>query len=292
MLKQKNSNWLIFILLSLIWGSSFILMKKGAESLTGWQIGAVRMFSAGLVMLPFALFHIAKIPLRKLPFVLLSGLLGNFFPAFLFALAIEKIDSSMEGILNSLTPLFVIVIGILFFKDKVQGRKIAGVMVGLVGLLVLSLSQSSGGNNNIGYSLLILLATFFYGLNVNVLTHYLKEVPPVRIATVSLALICIPAAVMVWQQNVFAIAMYDSSASLSIAAAVLLGVVGSGIATGLFYILVRNAGGLFASLVTYAVPVVSIAWGFLDNEQITAIQLGCLGLILGGVYLANKRTDK
>jgi drug/metabolite transporter (DMT)-like permease len=292
MLKQKNSNWLIFILLSVIWGSSFILMKKGAESLTGWQIGAVRMFSAGLVMLPFAVFHISKIPLRKLPFVLLSGLLGNFFPAFLFALAIEKIDSSMEGILNSLKPLFVIVIGILFFKDKVQGRKIAGVMVGLVGLLVLSLSQSSGGNNNIGSSLLILLATFFYGLNVNVLTHYLKEVPPVRIATVSLALICIPSGIIVWQQNVFAIAMYDSSATLSIAAAVLLGVVGSGIATGLFYVLVKNAGGLFASLVTYAVPVVSIAWGYLDNEEITVIQLGCLALILGGVYLANKRTDK
>jgi drug/metabolite transporter (DMT)-like permease len=292
MLKQKNSNWLIFILLSVIWGSSFILMKKGAESLTGWQIGAVRMFSAGLVMLPFAVFHISKIPLRKLPFVLLSGLLGNFFPAFLFALAIEKIDSSMEGILNSLTPLFVIVIGILFFKDKVQGRKIAGVMVGLVGLLVLSLSQSSGGNNNIGSSLLILLATFFYGLNVNVLTHYLKEVPPVRIATVSLALICKPSGIIVWQQNVFAIAMYDSSATLSIAAAVLLGVVGSGIATGLFYVLVKNAGGLFASLVTYAVPVVSIAWGYLDNEEITVIQLGCLALIFGGVYLANKRTDK
>ncbi len=115
MSKQKITSWAIFLLLSLIWGSSFILMKRGAESLSGWQIGALRIFSAGAVFFPFALVHIRKIPLKKLPLVVLSGALGNLFPAFLFAVAIEKIDSSMEGILNSLTPLFVIIIGILFF---------------------------------------------------------------------------------------------------------------------------------------------------------------------------------
>src|SRR3954469_10877322 len=100
MTQQKVFNWFIFVLLSLIWGSSFILMKKSAENLSGWQIGAVRIFAAGIVFFPFAIFHISKIPARKIPFVILSGLLGNFFPAFLFALAIERIDSSMEGILN------------------------------------------------------------------------------------------------------------------------------------------------------------------------------------------------
>jgi len=288
MSKQKLVNWLLFILLSLIWGSSFILMKRGSENLSGWQIGSLRIFSAGLAFFPFAVFHFFKIPLRKIAFVILSGLLGNLLPAFLFAIAIEKIDSSMEGILNSLTPLFVIVIGILFFKDKMHNKKIAGVLIGFVGLLVLSLSKSSLTNSEMSYTLLILLATLFYGINVHVVSHYLKEVNPMQMATVSLALMAIPAGIVAWQQNVFSIARYDEAARWSIAASVLLGVVGSAIATALFYVLIKRAGGLFASLVTYGIPIVSIMWGVVDGENVTAVQVGCLGAILAGVYVANR----
>jgi drug/metabolite transporter (DMT)-like permease len=288
MTTQRLRDWGVFILLSLIWGSSFILMKKGSESLTGLQIGALRIFSAGLVFFPFALFHISKIPRQKLPLVIASGLLGNFFPAFLFAIAIEHIESSMEGILNSLTPLFVIIIGVLFFKAKMPNRKIAGVLIGFIGLLILSFSKGSVSAGNLRYTLLILLATFFYGLNVNLVSHYLKEVDPLKMATVSLAILSIPAGIIAWQQNVFAIARFDEGAVWSIAASVLLGVVGSAIATVLFYKLIKNAGGLFASLVTYAIPIVSILWGIFDHENVTLIQVGCLGIILGGVYMANK----
>src|SRR3954462_9233651 len=120
MAKQSIRNWLLFILLSIIWGSSFILMKESAEHLTGIQIGAIRIFAAGLAFLPFAIFHIRNIPVKKLPMVILSGILGNLLPAFLFATAIAQDgESSVASILNSLTPLFVIVIGALFFKTKV-----------------------------------------------------------------------------------------------------------------------------------------------------------------------------
>ncbi len=288
MSRQKVVNWLIFMLLSVIWGSSFILMKKSAESLSGWQIGAIRIFSAGLVFFPFAVFHVKKIPLRKLPLIIASGLLGNFFPAFFFAIAIEKIDSSMEGILNSLTPLFVIVIGILFFKDKTQIKKIAGVLIGFVGLLILSLSKTSFATSELGYMLLILLATLFYGFNVNIVSRYLKEVNPMQMAAISLSIIAIPAGIIAWQENVFSIAQHDAAALWPITASVLLGIVGSAIATALFYMLIRRAGGLFASLVTYVIPIISIFWGLLDNENITVIQMACLGLILSGVYLANR----
>jgi len=288
MSRQKVVNWLIFMLLSVIWGSSFILMKKSAESLSGWQIGAIRIFSAGLVFFPFAVFHVKKIPLRKLPLIIASGLLGNFFPAFFFAIAIEKIDSSMEGILNSLTPLFVIVIGILFFNDKTQIKKIAGVLIGFVGLLILSLSKTSFATSELGYMLLILLATLFYGFNVNIVSRYLKEVNPMQMAAISLSIIAIPAGIIAWQENVFSIAQHDAAALWPITASVLLGIVGSAIATALFYMLIRRAGGLFASLVTYVIPIISIFWGLLDNENITVIQMACLGLILSGVYLANR----
>jgi drug/metabolite transporter (DMT)-like permease len=287
MQKDKILNWVLFVVLSVIWGSSFILMKLSRQSLDGFQIGAVRIFSAGIVFFPFAVFHIRKIPGRKVPIVILSGLIGNFFPAFLFAIAIEKVDSSLEGILNSLTPIFVIIIGALFFKSKVPNKKIAGVLVGFVGLLLLSFSTGFS-SNNFGYALLVLLATVLYGLNVNVVGHYLKGIDPFRMATVSLAAISIPAFIVLWYTDVFSIVKYDVEARWSLLAAVVLGLGGSAIATALFYMLIRRAGGLFASLVTYAIPIVAIFWGLLANEQVGLIQVSCLLLILTGVYLGNR----
>ena len=280
-------NWLLFVLLSFIWGSSFILMKISKEALNGFQIGAIRIFAAGLVFLPFAIFHIREIPGRKIPLVILSGLLGNLFPAFLFAIAIEKIDSSLEGILNSLTPLFVIIIGILFFKAKVETKKIAGVLIGFLGLVILGFASGINGSN-LAYALLVILATLLYGLNVNIVSHYLKDLPPVKMATVSLAFLAIPSFAVLWFQDVFYIARYDMAARWPIIASAVLGIVGSAMATALFYILIKRAGGLFASLVTYAIPVVAIMWGLLSHENIRPVQLAGLAVILSGVYLTNK----
>jgi drug/metabolite transporter (DMT)-like permease len=287
--RDKWINWSIFVLLALVWGSSFILMKIGRTGLNGVQIGAVRIFSAGLVFAPFAVFHIRHIPRRRLPLIALSGLLGNLLPAFCFALAIDRIDSSLEGILNSLTPLFVIVVGVLFFKVKLETRKIAGVLVGFIGLLLLSL-YSGFNASNFGYAALVLLATLFYGINVNLVNRYLRGYNPVQLATVSLTMVAIPAGIVLLQQDVFSILRYDSAALPALGASALLGIVGSAIATALFYMLIKRAGGLFASLVTYAIPVVAILWGLLDGEAITAVQIGCLAIILGGVYLVNKKS--
>jgi drug/metabolite transporter (DMT)-like permease len=287
MQKDKIFNWLLFVVLSIIWGSSFILMKLSREYLNGYQIGAVRIFSAGAVFFPFAIFHLRKIPKNKIPIVILSGLIGNFFPAFLFAIAIEKIDSSLEGILNSLTPLFVIIIGALFFKARVANKKIAGVLVGFIGLLLLSFSTGFS-SNNFGYALLVLFATVLYGLNVNVVSHYLKGIDPFKMATVSLASISIPAFIVLWKTDVFSIAQYDNEARWSLIAAIVLGIGGSAIATALFYQLIRRAGGLFASLVTYAIPIVAIFWGLLANEPVGILQVACLLIILTGVYLGNR----
>lgn len=287
MVKQNFLNWLLFVVLSLVWGSSFILMKTSAEHLNGLQIGSVRIFAAGVCFLPWAVFHVSKIPIKKLGIVILTGLFGNFIPALLFASAIkENGESSLASILNSLTPLFVIAIGLLFFKSKVQRQKIAGVLVGFAGLVILNLLRSPVSANDNGV-LLILIATVFYGITVNLVSHYLKGIDGFKIASVSLAIMAIPSCIIMWQQNVFTIARYDEEARWSIAIACLLGVVGSAIATGLYYVLIQRAGGLFASLVTYAIPIVAMGWGLLVNENITAVQIGCLGIILAGVYLAS-----
>jgi drug/metabolite transporter (DMT)-like permease len=276
------------VVLSVVWGSSFILMKTSAEHLNGLQIGAIRIFAAGVSFFPLAVFHISKIPIKKLGVVILTGLLGNFLPALLFATAIkENGESSLASILNSLTPLFVIIIGVLFFKSKVQSRKLAGVLVGFAGLVILSLLRGPVSANDNGL-LLILIATVFYGITVNLVSYYLKGIEGFTIASVSLSVMAVPACIIMWQQNVFSIARFDEEARWSIAIACLLGIVGSALATALYYILIQKAGGLFASLVTYAIPIVAIIWGVLANEEITAIEIACLGMILAGVYLASR----
>jgi len=286
-MKQNFSSWLLFIVLSVVWGSSFILMKTSAEHLNGLQIGATRIFAAGVSFLPLAIIHISKIPLKKLGIIILTGLLGNFLPALLFASAIkENGESSFASILNSLTPLFVIVIGVLFYKSKVARRKITGVLIGFAGLVTLSLLRSPVSANDNGL-LLILIATIFYGITVNLVSHYLKGIDGFKIASVSLVIMAVPAGLIMWYENIFSIALYDGEARWSIGVACLLGIVGSAIATALYYVLIQKAGGLFASLVTYAIPIVAMIWGVLAHERITGIQIICLVVILAGVYIAS-----
>ncbi|HEV7329907.1 MAG TPA: DMT family transporter [Flavisolibacter sp.] len=286
MQNQKATSWGLFVILALLWGSSFILMKEGAKHLTGWQIGAIRILAASVVFLPFAIAAIHKIPSRKIPLIVLTGVLGNLFPAFLFGIAIQQqVQSSLAGILNSLTPLFVIVIGALFFKKQVPAKKVLGVLIGFGGLVLLSFSRGPITLSEIGFTLLILLATLFYGLNVNIITTYLKGVDPFRMATISIASLLLPTLVVLIFNPV---SMDTAPERQSIFACVALGILSSSIATALYYTLIKKAGGLFASLVTYAVPVVAIFWGLLFGEEISPLQVGCLGVILGGVYLANK----
>jgi drug/metabolite transporter (DMT)-like permease len=287
-MSNKFFSWAIFVLLCFIWGSSFILMKVSQKGLTAPQIAAIRIFSAALVFLPFAVFHIAKLPLRKMGLVVLTGFFGNLFPAFCFAIAILKVNSSLAGILNSLTPICVATIAIIFFKDKIKMQKLAGVGVGFAGLCLLTLTQKDISFNNLGYSLLVIAGTISYGINVNLVSHYLKEVKPIHLATVSLAFMGIPAGIVLWQQGFMALDFSDSVIQWSIINSCLLGVVASAFATVIFYMLVQKAGGLFASLVTYGIPFIALFWGFLAGESITVIEIISLGIILVGVYLANR----
>jgi len=268
-------------------------MKDGTAGLNGAQIAAVRIFAAGLVFIPFAFIHFKKIPPNKMGTVILSAVFGNLLPAFLFAIALTKIDGSLGAILNSLTPICVIAIGIFFFKDKIKKQKIAGVFTGFVGLVLLILSPVLSGDKNINFdnftfSLLILAATLLYGVNVNMVGHYLKKINPFHVATVSLACMTIPAGLIVWQQGVFELDLTNNAIQQSLFSSVLLGVTASAIATVLFYILVQRAGGLFASLVTYGIPFIALLWGLWDHEKITWLKIICLGIILMGVYIANK----
>lgn len=292
-MNHRIISWVIFVLLCIVWGSSFILMKYSTEGLNALQIAAVRIFSGGIVFLPFAFFHLCKIPRQKLGLVMIAGLAGNLVPAFLFALAIEKsIDSSLAGILNALTPICVVLIGIFFYKDRIIAEKMLGVLIGFTGVCWLTLSQQQISLHYFGYAMLIVLGTILYGINVNLVSHRLYMLQPLHLTTVSMAVLTVPSGVILWQQDFFMSDFSNRVLQVSIGASAILGIVGSSLATLLFYMLVKMSGGLFASLVTYGIPFVAVFWGVIDGEKITMTELLCLGIILLGVYLANRQEKK
>ncbi len=287
-MSNKLINWSIFILLCFIWGSSFILMKISNQGLSAPQIASLRIFSAGIVFIPFAFFHMSNVLRKKIGLLLLTGLFGNLLPAFCFTIALLKIDSSLTGILNSLTPICVVVLGILFFRDKIKTKKIIGVLIGLAGLSILTFTQNTVSLENFGYSLLVLLATISYGLNVNLVSHYLKDVKPLHIATISLAFMTIPAGWLLWQYDFLVVDFSNNRVQWAVFNSILLGLASSALGTVLFYILVQRATGLFASLVTYGIPFIALFWGYLDGEILHWIDIFSLAIILTGVFMANQ----
>lgn len=291
-MSDRLVSWFIFILLCFIWGSSFIMMKVSNQGMTPYQVAALRIFSAALVFIPFAIFHLQHVSRKTAGLLVVTGFFGNLLPAFCFAVALLKIDSSLTGILNSLTPICVVLVGILVFRDRIKMQKVWGVVIGFAGLCLLTLSQNDVSLQNAGYSSLVILGTISYGINVNLVGHHLKSIKPLHIATISLAFMSIPAALVLWQQDFLSVDFSDSTVQWALINCLLLGIVGSAFATVLFYLLVQKAGGLFASLVTYGIPFVALFWGLIDGEKTSWFEIICLGIILSGVYLANRPEKK
>jgi drug/metabolite transporter (DMT)-like permease len=280
-------DWLLFIILSVIWGSSFILMKEGMKSLSAWEVASLRIFSAGLVLLPVAISRFRRLDRKDLPLMFLSGLLGTFFPAYLFCLAETRLDSALAGILNALTPLFTILIGTLFFRSPLPAKKWLGVGIGFSGLVMLILNGKELSFTNIGYSAFIIAATVCYGVNVNLVNRYLRHLRSLELASVAFALLLIPSGLVLLFTG-YASGYGREGYFYSTGASAVLGIFGTALASVLFYMLMKRAGPLFASMVTYGIPFVALFWGVLAGESITVIQVFCLVLILGGVYLANR----
>jgi drug/metabolite transporter (DMT)-like permease len=289
-MNKKLFNWLLFLALSFIWGSSFILMKEGLKELSAYEVAAMRMLSAGVILLPFAIKAFRQIQRKDLGLIIVTGLLGSFIPAILFCLAETKIDSAVAGMLNALTPLFVITVGAAFFHSSIQWKKLIGVLIGFSGMLILFFSKAgSTGNSNLFFASLILIATFCYGLNVNLISHKLSHIGSLNIAAVAFVSLIIPSLIVLFVAGYFQHQFSSSAFIRSTSAAAVLGIFGTAIASVLFYMLMKRAGALFSSMVTYGVPFVAVAWGINAGEMINFMQMIGLCVILLGVYLANRQ---
>lgn len=287
----NSLKWVYLIILSLIWGSSFILIKKGLIGLTPVQLGAIRIIFTAFFLFIVAFNRIKSIKLREWKWVILTGLLGTFFPAFLFAFAETEIDSSVASILNSLVPLNTIILGFFVFKITSTKRQVLGVFIGLLGTLFLILNGASiNPNQNYLYVLFVIIATFMYAASVNILKRYLQHMNALTIAVGNFAAIIIPALVILAASGFFKTEVLQApTLKPALFYMLILSLFGTAIAKVLFNKLVHIATPVFASSVTYLMTIVAVFWGVLDGERFGIIQGLATVIILLGVYLAHKR---
>lgn len=290
--KSINKNvlaWLLFVILALIWGSSFKLMKLGLHSFSYSQIGMIRISLAFLftVIIGFKYF---KFLTKKNWFPLfIVGIFGNGLPYVLFPLAVSKIDSSLVGILNSLVPMFTLIIGLIWFRLRIKWVGILGICLGLVGAIWLLMPGLKIDPNTLIYGSYPILATICYAISINTINSKLKDLGSMQITLLSLLFCGVPAILYVLSTDFLYIMANDEMAWESFSYVLILGVVGSSLAIILFNHMIKTSGSIFAASVTYAIPIVALLWGLYDKEDI-GIQHG-LGMIsiLIGVYLVNKR---
>lgn len=288
-MESKQLKWVLLAMLSLIWGSSFILIKRGLVGLTPLQLGSLRMLFAASFLIVFGCKKIVEIPLGKWKYIALTALMGTFIPVFLFALAQSEIDSSISAVLNSLTPLNALVLGILFFGMAFQRSQLLGVLIGLLGSSVLILSGAAHHpEQNYLYALFVVLATFCYATNVNLIKKYLSDINPISITVGNFLVMVIPALIILISTGFFDV-VHEQKVQQSVLYIGVLGVIGTGIANILFFKLIQITSPVFASSSAYLFPIVAIFWGLLDGETLSLVQVIGAAIILFGIYLSAKK---
>jgi drug/metabolite transporter (DMT)-like permease len=281
----------LLVLLSLIWGTSFILMKRGLTVFSPGEVGSIRIVAATIFLLPFAFIHLKEIRGIQYGKVLISGLLGIFFPAYLFSTAQTRLASSVTGIMNSLTPICTLLIGVLIFRQPFRTRSLVGILIGLIGTVVLIFAKAGGhlGGVNI-YAFLVITACILYACNLNLIKYKIPELKAITITSVSVLLICPLALIYLLGFTDFSIKLTTQpGAWTALSYIIVLGIMSTSVAVIIFNYLVKISTPLFTSSVTYIIPIVAVMWGLLDGEQLVVGHFLGMILVIAGVYLANKK---
>jgi drug/metabolite transporter (DMT)-like permease len=289
-MKNLSVKWIYLLILAVIWGSSFILIKKSLLGLTAYQLGALRIIISGVILLAFGYNKLKTIPRSKWKWLVISGLLGSFIPSFFFAIAETEIDSAVASILNSLVPLNTILLGFAVFKIASTKRQVLGVIIGFVGTAILILKGAElNPNQNYVYAGFVIASTLMYAANVNIIKRYLQDVKPLAIAAGNYVFIVIPALIILLCTDFFSSeTFHNPQLPMALVYIAILSVFGTAMAKVIFFKLVQIATPVFASSVTYIMPIVAIIWGVVDGEAFSFMQGLVALLILIGVYLSHK----
>lgn len=281
----------LLIILALIWGTSFILIKQGLKVFAPAEVGAMRVTAAALFLLPFSLVRIKELTKSNCWKLFLSGMMGIFIPAFLFAIAQTRIDSSVAGMMNTLTPIFTLLIGAVIFRQKFKNLAVAGILLGFAGAIVLMFARSGASFGSINvFAVLILIACILYGANLNFIKYKITDLNALTITSISVLLIS-PLAI------IYLLGFTDFTTKLETVEGawkacgfvVLLGIMSTAIATFLFNRLVKISTPIFASSVTYLMPIVAVGWGLLDGESLGIGHFIGMTAVIVGVYLSNRK---
>lgn len=286
---QRIEAWFLLIILALIWGSSYILIKKGLESFSPDLVGTLRITFAFLFMLPFSLKHIRSIPQGKWKIVFFTGMIGNLIPAILFALAETNLESSLAGILNSLTPLFTLIVAVYVFGFKINISQILGLVLGFIGAIGLSFINAKGqiGSMNV-YVWYVVLATVCYAISLNFIKAYLSDVPSIVITSLALMTTGPLSIFYVFSTDFLQIVRTSPKSYESLIYIALLGISGTAIALILYTRLIKMTSPIFSSSVTYLIPIGAIIWGIIDGESLHFLHFVVMTIILSGVFVVNK----
>jgi drug/metabolite transporter (DMT)-like permease len=290
--EKRSFQFSILLLLAFIWGSSFILMKIGLKSFSPEQAGALRIALASLALLPLSLRNIKSLQKKDLKSLLIAGFIGSFFPAFLFMIAETRINSSLAGMLNSLTPVFTLLVGLLFHKTVFRRMQAIGLSLGLAGAAGLVLAGNGfqlGTVNN--YAFYIVLATCFYAISINQIKAKLAHLNGIQVTSLSFLFIG-PVALVYLLTTDLAAATANPGWPVHLLALAVLGIIGTALGMLLMNSLIRYSSAVAASSVTYIIPIFAILWGVLDGEKVTLLHLVCMCLILTGVYLISRKGQK
>ncbi len=290
-MQLKQTKWIYLGVLSLIWGSSFILMKKSLLGFTPPQLASLRIVLTAFFILIFGYYSLRSIKRNEWKWVIITGFVGTFFPALFFAYAITEIDSAVASILNSLVPLNTVLFGFAIFKIASTKRQILGVISGFIGTCILiGYGAQLNPQQNYLYAGFVILATVMYAFNVNIIKRYLQDVKAIAIAAGNFVAILVPAIIMLVLSDFFSTETLNGpNFWMAFLYTVILAAFGTALAKVLFNKLVQISTPVFASSVTYLMTVVALGWGILDGERFTVLQGFATILILLGVYLSNRK---
>ena len=293
MIKIPENKWLYLFLLSLIWGSSYILIKRGLVGLSPIELGSARIVISTVFLLVLGFNSLSGLSRYHWKWLIITGFLGTFFPSFFFAFAQLHIDSSVAAILNSLTPIFTVLVGITLFATRMLARQYFGVVLGFVGSLGLVWGGAQiNPNQPIGYVLLIISASMCYAINIHFLKHKLSAVSPMAMTLGNFIAILPPALIMLFFSDFFSFQkLQNPEVITSLGYVATLAFFGTAIAKVMFNRFVKMASTVFVSSVTYTLPIVALFWGTLDGEKISSYQLLSTAVILVGVSLAHKKNN-
>ena len=289
-MNTENLKWILLIGLSVIWGSSFILIKKSLEHFNPYEVGALRVLISGLVLMPYAVSKIKQFPRKHLKWLIIAAVSGNFIPMFLFPIAETQITSSIAGIINSMMPIFVIIVGSLVWKFSTTRKQLLGVLVSFSGACILALGGGGSGELKIIPILLLLLATLMYAISTTTVKSRLHEVPATILSAFVFSFVLLfPSLVVLVLSGFFRDFEMNQGTLQGLGFVAMLSVFGTGLAMMMNYKLLSISTPLFASTVTLLMPIVAIIWGILDGEKLTAVQtIGAIIILAGLIFLRSK----